>query len=739
MATDPYEPLVADRAPLNTVKYAARDYASIFDDLLRRLKAVYTTVYNDYATTTQGIMLIEMMAYATAQLQWYLDRTASDCFLETARTPSAANRIVRQLGYKMRPAAAASVELSLTFPDGTTGPFTMPARWRYQGPAGLVYESYAALVEPLALAPGTQRTVSVRQGDTFLLTFTANGAANQTYPLSSVPEDRYLADLSVEAWVDGLEWEERTFLTYANDEQFEVDYTAQPPLVRFGDGIAGAIPPTGAEVKLRFVVIDGIKGNEPKAHSISSSIDVLSIGGAEVTFEVDHEVAPTGGTDPEETDHARRLAPLSFAARGAAITALDYDALSNSFVDPLYGSVAKAYAFNPRGTYADLTFNNLVEDVEAYLVAYVAAVAALEADLATGATTMSTYVATIQAQMAALENLRALGADSLVGWVTSAKVNVQAARAQGTTAETAIAVVNDTSANQKTALEVLYAYVSDDANFAPSAARTHVLDELTSAIGQATGITGQGATALAAVQAAGGMLDLTVSTLLNPTLDALTNDAPVAPDTSIPAIKVAVDAAATSLQTLVITLGAEAADIDGKAEDLQANIVVKTDAMRVRIAQMFSDDCLSNYVQVPILSLDADGNYVAPSVGLIMGLQAYLDGIKEVTQQVQVVNGAAALVPAQIEVELLVGPAYVYEEEAAKARAAIVELLKGRDFNEPLYLSDLHRVVEEAAVGMVYTNIAITGPSDIDPEGNLVPAANRIITLGSLAISNLAA
>ena len=180
MTTDPYAPIVADRAPLNAVKWAARDYASIFDDLLRRLKAIYTTVYNDYATTVQGIMLLELMAYATAQLQWYLDRTASDCFLETARTLPAANRIVKQSGYKIRPAAASSTSLDVTFPDGTTAGFTMPARWRYQGPDSLVFESYAAVVEPGPVAAGTVIPVAVRQGETRILTFTADGTSFTT-------------------------------------------------------------------------------------------------------------------------------------------------------------------------------------------------------------------------------------------------------------------------------------------------------------------------------------------------------------------------------------------------------------------------------------------------------------------------------------------------------------------------------------------------------------------------------
>jgi hypothetical protein len=734
MTTDPFIPLVADRAPLNSVKWAARDYVSIFDDLLRRLKAIYAEVYNDYATTVQGIMLIEMMAYSIAQLQWYLDRIASDCFLETARTSAAANRIVRQLGYKMRPAAASSTTVDLTFPDGTTGPFTMAARWRYQGPGGLMFESFAPVIEAAAVAPGYTVPVAVRQGETRILTFTADGTSNQTYALTGVTAGRYVADMSAEVWVDGLEWTEREFLTYAADEQFEVDYSDDPPKLRFGDGVAGLAPPLGAEVKVRFVIIDGVKGNDPKAHSITTSLDTLIVGGATVTFTVDNADAPVGGSDPETTDHARRIAPMSFAARGAAVTGPDYDALSNSFSDPLYGAVAQAYAFNPRGTYADLAFNNLVENVENYLVVYVALVTALETTIASAGTAMGPLLAAIATANADLETLRT----DMVTWVGSAKTNVQGARAQCTTTETNLNTIGATATLQKADIDLLNAWVAGSA-IAP-ADKAHLTSVLDAVSIQAQTVITNEIAALGQVQGAGTALDNVVSLLLNPALDALTNAAPGVGATSIPKIEADITTALTDLGVMQVALTAASTGIVGTAATLQADIIVETNAMRNQIAVLFSDDCMSNYVQVPILSLNADGEYVAPSVGLIMGLQAYLDGIKEVTQQVEVVDGTPALVQATIDLELHIGEAYIYAEEEAKVRAAIIALLKGRSFNQPLYESDLNRVIEAASVGIEYYNVRITGPAPYpDSDGNMVPPENKIIKLavGGLTITQL--
>jgi hypothetical protein len=734
MADDTYAPLVADRAPLNSVKWAARDYPSLFDDLLRRLKLLYQEVYNDYATTTQGIMLIEMMAYATAQIQWYMDRIASDCFLETSRTHTAVGRIVKQLGYKLRPASAASTELTLTFTDGTTGPFVMPARWRFQGPNGLVYESYAQLAEPAALAPGETRTIMVRQGDSRILTFTGNGQANQVYNLSGIPDGRYLADLSVECWVDGMEWEERTFLTYAADEQFEVSYLDAPPKVRFGDGIAGAIPPVGAEVKFRFVIIDGVKGNEPKAHAINASIDTLVVGGVAVKMVVDNLVAPNGGSNPETVEHAKKLAPLSFAARGAAITEPDYNALSNSFVDPLYGAVAKAYAFNPRGTYSDIQFDLMFVQVTGDLIVYVGVASTMEANIQSSVAAIGPLLADLDAALVQLEAKRV----DQEGQAGTAKSLLAGAQASCSTAETALDTIKTTADDQKLALQNLIDYVLT--NLSAGATRDYIEAELTSAKSQAQTMSVKATQATSDVQTANNAMGNAISNAINPLLDGITNPAPVFPDTSLPQIEADLTAASGGIAAILPVLEAEANALVGTAQALKDDIDPVLNSMQVRIGELFSDDCLSNYVQVPILAKDADGNFAAPSVGLINGLQAYLDGIKEVTQQVEVIDGAPILVPAQIKIQAVIGPAYIYAEEIAKVRSAVIELLKDRDFNSPLYLSQLYDTVKKASIGFTYVNITIQGPVlYLDAGGNLVPPENRIITLavGGLTIEQI--
>jgi len=742
MATDPYNPLVQDLVPLNEVKYAARDYPSIFDSLLRRLKVEYEGVYNDYATTTQGIMFVELMAYATAQLQWYLDRTASDCFLETARTRAAVARLVKQIGYKMGAAAAASTVLTLTFPDGTTGPFVMPARWQYQGPDGLIFESYAAYNQPVALAPGATISVPVRQGETRLLSYTADGEKNQQYRLTNIGTDRYLGDGTVDAWFDGSLWTESEFLEFEKTNQYEVGYNDDPPIVQCGDGIAGNIPPVGADVKIRFLIIDGEKGNV-KANTITSSIDSLLISGEEVTFTVTNVEGATGGEEPEDPERAKRLAPFAFAARGAAITEQDYEALSSSYTDPTYGSVAKAYAFNPRTAYDDVVFNGYTDQIEQYLDNYLngggsfTGMIALEAQLNADAVALSPLITAMTSDLANLETLRG----DLETQVGTSLTQTATAKSSSSTAEAAADLSVSNCADASLELNNLITYVQSLS--LPAGEEAEIIRRINVAL-QSIGLASDNSLA---AQTAGGTaataLATTINDFLNPAYESITVVA-TAPAFSIPSIIADMTADLTAITDLVEGVGglqAQIAAMVGEAQTLEDLILPELVLMHDRIGELFDADCMSNYVQVPILSLDVDGNYSAPSVGLMTGLQTYLTQIKEVTQHVEVIDGSSILVPAAIAILLEVNKdAYIEAEVVSDVVATVVGMLKGRDFNDPMYLSELYENVMDTSDGIIRANVEITGPSlipsVIDNEGNLVPAPNQVIVYGSLLITD---
>jgi hypothetical protein len=712
------------------VKYAARDYPSIFDSLLRRLKIVYANIYNDFATTVQGIMLMDMIAYACDGLQWYLDRTASDCYLRTSRTRAAASMLTEQIGYKMAPAAAAGTTERLTFPDGSPAGFTITARWRFQGPNSMQYESFADTIVPGALAPGDTLDIPIRQGQSRLLTFTADGAKNQTYRMTGVSEGQYVAENSVQVWVDGSEWDEYAFLEFEKTNHFEVSYLADPPLVRFGDGSAGNVPPLGAEVKIRYLVIEGANGNA-KVDTIQTSIDKLTVLGQTVNFTVTNPEGATGGTDPEDIDQAKRLAPFYFAARGAAITQQDYETLSASFSDPSYGSVAKSYAFNPRSSYDDVVFNSYIDDITSLLTTYRATVTALEVAISDAAASITPLLSQQTTDLTALEAMRT----TMVGYAGAAQTAVATARGESEKVQAYGAQAVSTLGGVDTAIDNLINAVNASGTI-PSGDQAWIVADLNDIKSDVAYANNQSQNAATSGGVAKNASDTALGQL-SPLYELVYETAPVAPDETMYSLIESVQSGTDDITTAIGDLQTDVAAMEGAAEDLEDDIEPILSDMHTRIGALFSDDCMSNYVQVPILALDIEGNYVSPSVGLTIALQTYLDGIKEVTQQVEVVDGGLILLPADIVVKFSVLEGAVAAEVDSAIRKTIVGMLKGRSFNQPLYLDALYDNAKASSSGIKYLNVEITGPTGVvpypfDSEGNLVGQPYNVIVLGTL-------
>ncbi len=707
-------PLVQDRTPLNEVKYAGRDFASIFDALMRRIKVEYTDVYNDFAETDQGIMLVDLCAYAAGLICWALDRVASDCFLSTVRTPMPAGWLARQLGYKMIAAAASSADLDLVFPAGIPAPCTLTAGWRFMGPESIPYELVADRVLG-AQAPGYTTMVSVRQGQTRTLSYVGDGTQFQKYNLEYAGEGEYLAETSVRVWVDGAEWTEQDFLSYEATNQFEVDYQAVPPHVRFGDGKAGAVPATGADIKIQFLKIVGAAGNV-KADTITTSLDVLTAGGVAVAFTLTNALPARSGRDAETVDHARRVAPFAFAARGGAITRTDYQAQANGYVDPLYGAVDKAYAVTPRDPYDDIVFNNYEDQIRAFITAFEAAVDAAVIAFNADLVAINGGVSDIDAARVIMEGLRT----ALLGNVAAILASLASAKATLLSNEGNYSTVGSAYADFGAQYAAMLAWAAVTLTPAEVVALTAFTTPMNEAV--------QTMKAAADAMHTG---DLTARGAIDNAETQANAAQPVVADTTG---TLAVQLAAQAAE--VVALGAPLADVtahgaamDAAATALEVGVDPILIAMQARVGELFDNSCRSNLVQVPILSVDADGEYIAPPSGLIASLQAYLETKKEVTQLVEVIDGSIGLVPVDITVSVKVGTAYVAAEVVSAIDATVRGIMRGREYAAPLYLSDVYRYVRACSAGIEYAFVTLDGGS-----ANIVPAASQILVLGTLSI-----
>lgn len=164
--------------------------------------------------------------------------------------------------------------------------------------------------------------------------------------------------------------------------------------------------------------------------------------------------------------------------------------------------------------------------------------------------------------------------------------------------------------------------------------------------------------------------------------------------------------------------------------------------------EVISGECKANIVRVSFLVTDANGFYTGPSASLMNALRTYLDARRIVTVRYSVVSGAFYLIKVNMTVEIKVTEQYLYSTVQANVSTAIDELLKDRDYEEPLLRSDYYAAVN-AVEGVEYSNIAISSVEwfdeantgtlpTVDTDGNLFIGDNEILTKGTITFVEIA-
>jgi len=127
--------------------FFGKDFDTYRQEIIDSITAIFgSSVASNIVASEQGVMLIEINAYALSTLSWYGDRQADDTNLRDVRLRFAAVTVARQLGYKAYAAvpAVADVNVLLTTPPPVQ--LIIPKGQKAAGPDRLVFETTADLV-----------------------------------------------------------------------------------------------------------------------------------------------------------------------------------------------------------------------------------------------------------------------------------------------------------------------------------------------------------------------------------------------------------------------------------------------------------------------------------------------------------------------------------------------------------------------------------------------------------------
>ena len=326
------------------VDYTSRDYAAIRDDIISLIPSFLPEWTNTDASDF-GITLIELFAYMGDMLNYYIDRSANEGFINTATQRNSVLSIASLLGYT--PSTGTPSTVTLTFQNSTVSTISVPAKTQVATTTTIngvstqiIFETDSAVTVPAAVGSVKGSiNVSATQGYTITNEYLGDstGAAYQVFSLAESP----LINGSTQVSANNVTYTAVDYLidSNSNDPVYTVSTDADGvSYISFGDNISGRIPPIG-QVYITYRVGGGTQGNlgpNTLKYILTNIVSGLS---------VNNQAAAAGGADPESTDSIRFNAPYSLTALNRAVSLRDYAAIAIQ-VSSVAKAVADATSFN---------------------------------------------------------------------------------------------------------------------------------------------------------------------------------------------------------------------------------------------------------------------------------------------------------------------------------------------------------------------------------------------------------
>lgn len=308
--------------PLND-DHTARDFLALRERYRRDARSVFPG-WTEFDEAKFDTILMDHLCGIGDKLDVYGAARRREGFLALCVERPSAIRLTRVLGYTMRGATAALVDLEFTLSKAYAGDVTFPA--------GSIVSSESAtdpvrvqLLDDLTILAGNlSGTVSAENSTTPSPDyFQSDGAADQEFTLSQTP---YLEIVSVEA-VNGTYGpaSNNNFLdSLPTDRHYVVLVSAENrATIRTGDGRNGQ-PPSEGQVAITYKVGGGGIVIDPNTLKVARSSVQDSLGNP-VVFTVTNPLASTAGLPAETIEEARLNAPASLRVGERSVAREDYE------------------------------------------------------------------------------------------------------------------------------------------------------------------------------------------------------------------------------------------------------------------------------------------------------------------------------------------------------------------------------------------------------------------------------
>ena len=319
---------------------AELDYDQILSNLIAFMKDDPT--FSDYDFTGSGLRLLSrVLAYVTFYNNYYVTAAVNESFLDTAQLRSSIVSHAKMLGYNAHGTQSAVITTNVTaiMTSSSATSVTLPKNTRFELANDTSYLFYTT--DDTTLLQNTTTANNYEASDVLLVE--GRPASWQRTVDVNNPTQRFIipnanasfSHISVVVQESATANTRTTFLqptnlALVNDANaiFLVSeaYSGYPELT-FGNGVVGKKLVHGNIVLVDYYISRGAAGNGIRGPFTINDPSFSGLArGVTATIDAD-TVASYNGTDAEDVDQIRYIAPLMYSAQNRCVTGEDYKAL----------------------------------------------------------------------------------------------------------------------------------------------------------------------------------------------------------------------------------------------------------------------------------------------------------------------------------------------------------------------------------------------------------------------------
>lgn len=361
LPNDPEEfGLLLPPSSLKKINYTALEFETLRRAAIEYIKTYYPDEFNDFVADNSLIMILEVISFLASILAIRGDVLANEDFLGTSLTENAVIQHLKLINQRINPATPAHTNVACTIAIPLISDLRIPAGTRFSvgSPDGkeLYYEIFKSPTDfdnDIVIPRGKLGIVAYAiEGLTASpLTAIATGSENTQIVLTSdeLLDAPIVVDITTSSGNTEVteRWTRVSTIERANpnDNAYEVRRTEEGAVIIFGDGVYGAIPPSGSTITISYRIGGGSRGrivsgviDESRAIVPDSPLS------APIVVRFRNLTSSEGGFDRESIDDAKRRAPLEAATHNAIVSGEDYSIISKNYNHPVFGTVYKANA-----------------------------------------------------------------------------------------------------------------------------------------------------------------------------------------------------------------------------------------------------------------------------------------------------------------------------------------------------------------------------------------------------------